>query len=245
MYSSEIQKYPKVSQEQVMAVAHILTSVLSDPSYLTGSTYSQLMQKTISEEAQKIKDGFLNGDFEPKTNLDDEINNIANQKLAAELDDSNKPLTKADLNKIKKEAKDQALIEAREEMARKLEEENRAATEKDQELAEKQFESLSVDLQDRSKAYRDEYGILIRLELLIRSVERIANRSNSDSSKLSASSKLMEYQEKQVEILERLLNLEKTAKIEKITRRFFLELKKHPDLKVVADRYLTLLNDIE
>lgn len=243
MYSSDIQKYPKVSQEQVMAVTHILTSVLSDPNYLSNSTYSQLMQKTISEEAEKIKNGFASGAFNSLSSIDDDINNLANQKLAK--NESLDSLPKSELNKIKKEAHQQALEEAREEVARRLEEENRAATEKDQELAEKQFESLAVDLENRPKSYRDEYGILIRLELLIRSVERIANRSNSDSSKLSASSKLMEYQEKQVEILERLLNLEKTAKIEKVTRRFFLELKKHPDLSVVADRYLNLLNDIE
>ena len=55
----------------------------------------------------------------------------------------------------------------------------------------------------------------------------------------------MDFQDQQLDILERLMNLEKAQKIESVTRRFFHEIRKYDDLKSIADRYLELLKEID
>ena len=62
---------------------------------------------------------------------------------------------------------------------------------------------------------------------------------------ISATNKLIDFQEDQLKILERLMNLEKAQKIEAVTRRFFQEIKKTESLTKIADRYLALLNDLD
>lgn len=114
----------------------------------------------------------------------------------------------------------------------------------DQQIAET-FKDLNEDLDNHSSEYRDNYGILIRLEKTIRSVQTIAEKGSSDTVKMSATTKLMEFQDKQLAVLETLMNLEKAKKIESITRRFFLEIRKFDKLESVADRYLSLIQDID
>lgn len=154
-------------------------------------------------------------------------------------------LKKSEIEKIKRETE----AEVRKELAQEWEKLEKAkevkmSVEEDESIKEA-FSSLSENLDSRSTEYRDRFGILIRLEKMIRSIERIAEKGGTDNSRLSATAKLMEYQGQQMDMLERLLNMDKVNQIEKITRKFFLELRKHPDLAVVSDRYLTLLNDIE
>lgn len=107
-----------------------------------------------------------------------------------------------------------------------------------------QFSELTEDMENRSGEYRDNFGILVRIEKTLRTIANIANKGSSDSVKMSATTKLMDFQKDELEILERLMNLEKAQKIESITRRFFQEIRQFDQLKPVADRYLELIQDI-
>ena len=110
---------------------------------------------------------------------------------------------------------------------------------------EAQFAALNENLDERSTDYQDNYRLLIRIERTLRNVEKIAVSGSSDTVKMSAATKLMDFQDQQLDILERLMNLEKTQKIESMTRRFFHEIRKYDDLKKVADRYLELMKEID
>ena len=110
---------------------------------------------------------------------------------------------------------------------------------------EKRFSNLNEDLENRSGSYRDDYGVIVRLEKIIRGMERMAHGGSSDSVKMSAMGKLMDFQQEQVKVLMSITNIEKAQKIEAITRRFFQEIRKNTDLGKVADRYLTMLNDLD
>ena len=110
---------------------------------------------------------------------------------------------------------------------------------------EKRFTSLNEDLENRSGSYQDDYGVLVRLEKIIRGMERMAHGGSSDSVKMSAMAKLMDFQQEQVKVLMSITNIEKAQKIEALTRRFFQEIRKNTDLGKVADRYLTMLNDLD
>ena len=55
----------------------------------------------------------------------------------------------------------------------------------------------------------------------------------------------MDFQQEQVKVLMSITNIEKAQKIEAVTRRFFQEIRKNTDLGKVADRYLTMLNDLD
>lgn len=108
-----------------------------------------------------------------------------------------------------------------------------------------QFKEISDDLGNRNGEYRDNFNILVRIEKTIRTIENIATKGSSDTVKLSATNKLIDFQEDQLKILERLMNLEKAQKIEAVTRRFFQEIRKFDKLTEVADRYLKLIQDID
>ena len=110
---------------------------------------------------------------------------------------------------------------------------------------ENQFATLNENLDQRSSDYQDNYRLLVRVERTIRSLEKIATSGSSDTVKMSATAKLMDFQDQQLGILERLMNLEKAQKIESVTRRFFHEIRKYDDLKSIADRYLELLKEID
>ena len=73
----------------------------------------------------------------------------------------------------------------------------------------------------------------------------MAHGGSSDSVKMSAMGKLMDFQQEQVKVLMSITNIEKAQKIEALTRRFFQEIRKNTDLGKVADRYLTMLNDLD
>ena len=109
----------------------------------------------------------------------------------------------------------------------------------------KQFKEIADELEDRNGEYRDNFNILVRIEKTIRTIEKIATSGSSDTVKLSATNKLIDFQEDQLKILERLMNLEKAQKIEAVTRRFFQEIRKFDKLEDVADRYLKLIQDID
>lgn len=118
----------------------------------------------------------------------------------------------------------------------------------DEEITEdihKQFKEIADELEDRNGEYRDNFNILVRIEKTIRTIEKIATSGSSDTVKLSATNKLIDFQEDQLKILERLMNLEKAQKIEAVTRRFFQEIRKFDKLEDVADRYLKLIQDID
>lgn len=110
---------------------------------------------------------------------------------------------------------------------------------------EAQFSELSENIDLKSEDYQDRFRILVRMERLIRSMESLSKTSKSDQTKLSAATKLMDYQEKQMTILEQLMNLEKAQRIESLTRRFFMEIAKYKDLEKIANRYLELLNQLD
>ena len=76
-------------------------------------------------------------------------------------------------------------------------------------------------------------------------MERMATNGSTDSVKMSAMSKFLDFQQQEMEILLQLTNIAKAQKIESVTRRFFQEIKKYPDLERIADRYLNLLNDLD
>lgn len=109
----------------------------------------------------------------------------------------------------------------------------------------KQFKEIADELENRNGEYRDNFNILVRIEKTIRTIEKIATSGSSDTVKLSATNKLIDFQEDQLKILERLMNLEKAQKIEAVTRRFFQEIRKFDKLEDVADRYLKLIQDID
>lgn len=110
---------------------------------------------------------------------------------------------------------------------------------------EKQFAELNENIEQRSGEYRDNFRVLVRVERTLRTLEKMSNSGSSDTVKMSATTKLMDFQEQQLAILERLMNLEKAQKIESLTRRFFNEIRKYSDLQTIADRYLELLKDID
>ena len=245
--ANSVSMYPKVTQEQVLSVAHIINSALQDPSYLHQSSYSQLMQNTIKLELDRIKKLFEKG----KVTVSD--SGIIVPPLATHSDitpDSDysmltKEISQTERQKIIKDTE----TRMRQELAAEWEKLNSAKSDKEmaKEDAEikQMFSSLSENLDQRPEEYRDQFGILIRVEKMIRSIERIAKHDATPTAKLQATTKLMDYQDQQMSILERLMKIEKVNKIESVTRKFFLELRKHPELSVVADRYLHLLNEIE
>ena len=191
--------YPKVSQEMIKDVMHIILNTMANASYLENSNYSHLMREVINGEVKSIKFALAQG----KIGVSTATAANAPQKTPEE--------TEAELN---------------EEIAR-------------------QFKDFSEDLDKRSPEFRDEYGILVRLEKTIRSVEKLMNSGGTDSVKLQASTRFMDLQEKQLQLLERLANISRVPKIEALTKRFFNELKKHPDMHVIAERYLTLLEELD
>ena len=251
--------YPKVSQEQVLSVALIIASALQDSNYLVGSSYSQLMQQTITYEVERIKKIFEKGKTavsnpdlvvpaNPMSSISKGYHNNTNRPLTTPSQDHKELesyLKKSEIEKIKRETEENVRKELADEWAKlSTAKEKKISAEEDASI-KKAFSSLGENLESRSVEYRDQFGILIRLEKMIRSIERIAEKGGTDNSRLSATAKLMEYQGQQMSMLERLLNMDKVNQIEKITRKFFLELRKHPDLNVVSERYLTLLNEIE
>lgn len=96
---------------------------------------------------------------------------------------------------------------------------------------EKQFAELNENIEQRSGEYRDNFRVLVRVERTLRTLEKMANSGSSDTVKMSATTKLMDFQEQQLAILERLMNLEKAQKIESLTRRFFNEIRNIPIFK--------------
>lgn len=109
----------------------------------------------------------------------------------------------------------------------------------------RQFSDLNEAIETRSEEYRDRYGILVRLEKIVRNMERMSTKGSSDTVKMSAMTKFLDFQQGQVDVLLKLTNVEKAQKIEAITRRFFQEIKKTESLTKIADRYLALLNDLD
>lgn len=109
----------------------------------------------------------------------------------------------------------------------------------------KQFATLNEAIETRSEEYRDRYGILVRLEKIVRNMERMSTKGSSDTVKMSAMTKFLDFQKEQIDVLLKLTNVEKAQKIEAITRRFFQEIKKTESLQKIADRYLALLNDLD
>lgn len=189
--------YPKVSQEMIKDVMHVIMNTMANTSYLENSTYSHLMRETISNEVKSLKFALAQGKIGLST-------------------------TPAPPEKTPEEA--------------------------DRELTEeihKQFKDFSEDLHKRPVEFRDEYGILVRLEKTIRGVELLMNKGGTDSVKLQASTRFMDLQDKQMDMLERLANISRVTKIEALTKRFFNELKKHPDMKIIAERYLALLEEMD
>ena len=117
--------------------------------------------------------------------------------------------------------------------------------EKENEEIKKQFSDINESLETRSGEYRDKYGILHRFEKIVRSMERMSRKGSSDTVKMSAMTKFMDFQQQQMEVLMQLTNVEKAQKIEALTRRFFQEIRKTESLKKIADRYLAMLNELD
>lgn len=250
MLSNDTSKHPKVTQEQILMVSKILLGTLKDPKYLDDSPYSVMMRRTIHDQVDHVKKLFEQG--KAATSQTDRPKLIAAEpipKQQVELQPRPQTLSRADIVRIEREEKEKVEAEYREQARIKAEREAKmqAEAEAAREEAEIQaaFATISEGIEERSQEYRDQFGILIRMERLIRSVTKIADTSTTDSSRLSAVSKAMDYQDKQMVVLQQLLNIEKVDKIEKTTRKFFTELRKHPDLNVIAERYLTLLDNIE
>lgn len=200
--------YPKLSQEMVKDVVHILTSAMANDSYLESSPYSQIMRNTLREETTKMLNSLTQGVIGSFSNSNVDVAS-ANVEVA--------PVVKS-------------------------------AEEIDQELTEEideQFSEVSDGLENRSNTYKDDFGILIRLERAIRAIERLMKSGGTDSVKLTAVTRFMDLQDKQIDVLERLMNISKVKNIENVTKRFFLELKKHPDLSIVASRYLELIEGLD
>ena len=109
----------------------------------------------------------------------------------------------------------------------------------------RQFSDLNEAIETRSEEYRDRYGILVRLEKIVRNMERMSTKGSSDTVKMSAMTKFLDFQQEQVDVLLKLTNVEKAQKIEAVTRRFFQEIRKNTGLGKVADRYLAMLNDLD
>lgn len=189
--------YPKVSQEMIRDVLHVVKSAMANSSYVDNSPYSHLMRDVINREVKSLMFAVAQGKIGSSTGEPKDPNLTAHEAEEKELDD-----------------------------------------------IEKQFSSLSADLDKRSTAYKDDFGILLRMEKAIRGVERLMSNGGTDSVKLQASTRFMDLQEKQIELLERLANISRVTNIEAMTKRFFNELKKHPDMTVIANRYLELLEGL-
>lgn len=247
-------EYPKVTQEQVLSVSTILISALTDSQYLTNSTYSPLMTGTIQKEVDRVKRVFekgLTAVSNPTPDYSIGSTNLEKEVMAAQ---KPQPVTKEaisalDMQRIRKEIREELKIEFDAKLQQELDRRENNAKNKLDALENEQinqlYEPLAENIDSRSAEYRDNFGILKRLEKMIRGVERIASTGSTDTARLTATTKLMEYQEKQLSVMERLLNINKSDQIERVTRRFFMELKKHPDLKVVAERYMSLLDAID
>lgn len=108
-----------------------------------------------------------------------------------------------------------------------------------------QFGNLNENLEDKPENYKENYGIVVRLEKIIRTLERLIHKGSSDTVKMTAMGKLIDYQQEQMSILNQLSNIEKMQKIESLTKRFFLELKKSENLEKIADRYLKILSELD
>lgn len=108
-----------------------------------------------------------------------------------------------------------------------------------------QFGTFKNDLKNKNAQYKEQFGILIRMEKTIRSMERLVSNGSSDTVKISAMTKLMDLQDDQAEILNKLANVEKSQKIETLTRNFFQEVKGTKHLEKLGDTYLKLLNDLD
>lgn len=109
---------------------------------------------------------------------------------------------------------------------------------------DRQFAELAEDLENKSSEFKDNFAILKRVERTIRGLERMMISGSSDTVKMSATTKLMDFQEQQIDILERLMNIEKVGKIEGLTRRFFNEIRKIDKLQAISDRYLQMLKEL-
>ena len=263
--------YPELTIGSFENAISVLKQTLLNPDYLNGSEYSLSMQRFVTAETNNVKRIFEND----KTSVSADIRAEIRAELAAQMSEDireeviaqirqedNKALVDKlreeitikmrkglinRLNEIKKsEAPDKYQTAAtRKEAKEQLEKVAEQLLEDENIEIERMYSSLAENLSSRTPEYRDNFGVLVRLEKIIRSVERISQRGATDASKLNATAKLMDYQEKQLGVLERLMNVQKSGQIEKITRKFFMELRKHPDLKVVAERYLALLNNID
>lgn len=261
---SNVSQYPKITQEQVVSISHVLFSSIQSPDYLVKSGYSALMQKTITDQLLRLQK-FINehkkvavsealleatgspvvprhsvtvqnklNSFSEPTHAKLTVRELANLRKTIEAEIRAEYEAKMSIERMKQQTK-----EAEDKVRKSIE----SAENEDNVIAE-MYTGFGANIVNRPQDYQDDYGILFRLEKMIRSVERIANKGGTDTAKLTATTKLMEYQEKQISILERLLNINKVDQIEKVTRKFFLELKKHPDLTIVATRYLSLLDNM-
>lgn len=108
-----------------------------------------------------------------------------------------------------------------------------------------QYSEFGDDLESKNEEYKENYGILIRLEKTIRSMERMTTKGSSDTVKMSAMTKLIDLQQEQVDVLSKIANIQKAQKIESLTRRFFQEIKKTDYLQKIATRYLETLNELD
>ncbi|QHJ78656.1 MAG: hypothetical protein [Caudoviricetes sp.] len=108
-----------------------------------------------------------------------------------------------------------------------------------------QYGEFGDDLESKNEEYKENYGILIRLEKTIRSMERMTTKGSSDTVKMSAMTKLIDLQQEQVDVLSKIANIQKAQKIESLTRRFFQEIRKTDYLQKIADRYLETLNELD
>lgn len=108
-----------------------------------------------------------------------------------------------------------------------------------------QYAEFGDDLESKNEEYKENYGILIRLEKTIRSMERMTTKGSSDTVKMSAMTKLIDLQQEQVDVLSKIANIQKAQKIESLTRRFFQEIRKTDYLQKIADRYLETLNELD
>lgn len=108
-----------------------------------------------------------------------------------------------------------------------------------------QYGEFGDDLESKNEEYKENYGILIRLEKTIRSMERMTTKGSSDTVKMSAMTKLIDLQQDQVDVLSKIANIQKAQKIESLTRKFFQEIRKTDYLQKIADRYLETLNELD
>ena len=114
----------------------------------------------------------------------------------------------------------------------------------DADIAER-FSEINSGIETRHSEYQDKYGIVVRLEKIILNMETLATKGSSDTVKMTAMTKFMDFQQEQIKILTQLTNVAKAQKIESLTRRFFQEIRKSDQLKNVVDRYINLLNSLD